>query len=70
VGKLGLVSSTTEQSLPVFPKDAERYAGKWVAIRGDEIVASADSLEELRANEKVSRSDAVWVVPEPGIHFL
>ena len=64
------MSSTTEQSLPAFPKGAERYAGKWVAIRGDEIVAGADSLEELRANELVFRNDAVWVVPEPGIHFL
>ena len=64
------MSSTTEQSLPAFPKGAERYAGKWVAIRDDEVVASADSLEELRANELVSRDDAVWVVPEPGTHFF
>jgi len=48
----------------------EQYAGTWVAIRGDQVVASADSLEELRANDQVSRNDAVWVVPEPGIHFL
>ena len=64
------MSSSTEYSLPALPKDAERYAGKWVAIRGDEIVAGADSLEELRANELVSRDDAVWVVPEPGTYFL
>jgi Family of unknown function (DUF5678) len=64
------VSSNTEYSLPALPKDAERYGGKWVAIRGDEIVASADSLEELRANDQVLRSDAVWVVPEPGTHFF
>jgi Family of unknown function (DUF5678) len=64
------VSSTTEYSLPALPKDAERYGGKWVAIRGDEVVASADSLEELRANEHVSRNDYVWVVPEPGTHFF
>jgi hypothetical protein len=48
----------------------EQYAGKWIAIRGDEVVASADSLEELRANDQVSRDDDVWVVPEPGIHFF
>jgi hypothetical protein len=64
------VSSTTEWSLPALPKDAERYAGKWVAIRGDEIVANADSLEELYANDQVSRNDALWVVPEPGTHFF
>ena len=64
------MSSTTEQSLPAFPKGAERYAGKWVAIRGDELVAGADSLEELRANDQVSRDDDVWVAPEPGTYFL
>ena len=63
------MSSTTEQG-PLLPKGVEQYAGKWIAIRGDEVVASADSLEELRANDQVSRSDALWVVPEPGIHFL
>jgi hypothetical protein len=63
------VSSTTEQG-PAVPEGVEQYAGKWIAIRGDEVVASADSLEELRANELVSRNDAVWVVPEPGTHFL
>ena len=63
------MSSTTEQG-PVLPKGVEQYAGKWIAIRGDEVIASADSLEELRANELVSRDDAVWVVPEPGMQFL
>jgi len=48
----------------------EQYAGKWIAIRGDQIVGSAASLEELRANEQVSRDDEVWVVPEPGTHFF
>ena len=55
---------------PVLPEGVERYAGKWIAIRGDEIVASADSLEELHANDQVSRNDALWVVPEPGTHFF
>ena len=64
------MSSTTEWSEPALPKGAERYAGKWIAIRGDEIVAGADSLEELYANEQVSRSDALWVVPEAGTYFF
>jgi Family of unknown function (DUF5678) len=64
------MSSDTEYQAAVLPKGVEQYAGKWIAIRGDEIVASADCLEELRANDRVSRDDAVWVVPEPGIHFL
>jgi Family of unknown function (DUF5678) len=66
----GVVPSTTEQLLPALPEGVEQYAGKWIAIRGDEVVASADSLEELYANDQVSRNDAVWVVPEPGIHFF
>jgi Family of unknown function (DUF5678) len=64
------VSSDTEYSAPAFPKGAERYAGKWVAIRGDEVVAGADSLEELLANELVSPDDALWIVPEAGTYFL
>ena len=63
------MSSTTEQG-PVLPEGVEQYAGKWIAIRGDEVVASADSLEELYANDQVSRDDALWVVPEPGTHFF
>jgi Family of unknown function (DUF5678) len=47
-----------------------RFAGKWVALRGGQVIASADSLEELRENEQVTRDDAVYVVPEPGIYFL
>ena len=54
----------------MLPEGVEQYAGKWIAIRGDEVVASADSLEELYANELVSHDDALWVVPEPGTHFL
>ena len=63
------MSSTTEQP-PVLPDGVEHYAGRWIAIRGDEVVASADSLEELCANEHVSHDDTLYVVPEPGIHFL
>jgi hypothetical protein len=53
-----------------IPQGVERYAGKWVAIRGDEVVASADSLAALRRDERVSPEDTVWVVPEPGVPFL
>jgi hypothetical protein len=70
LGKLRAVSSNTEWSRPAVPEDVEQYAGKWIAIRGDEVVASADSLEELDANEQVSRNDALWVVPEAGTHFF
>ncbi len=63
------MSSTAEQP-PVLPEGVDQYAGKWIAIRGDEVVASADSVEELFANDQVSRDDTLYAVPEPGIHFL
>jgi hypothetical protein len=48
------------------PKAAalELYRGKWVALRADEVVASADTLPELRKSRLVRREDAVFVVPE------
>ena len=53
-----------------IPMGVEGYAGKWIAIRGDKVVASADSLAGLRNDERVSPEDTVWVVPEPGVPFL
>jgi hypothetical protein len=53
-----------------IPDGVDRYAGKWIAIRGDDVVASADSLAALRQDERVSPDDTVWVVPEPGVPFL
>jgi hypothetical protein len=55
---------------PAFPPEAvSEYAGKWVALRGHEVIAAADTLEELRAMPDVQREDMVWVVPEPSSHF-
>jgi hypothetical protein len=64
------VPSAAEPALPPVPEDVAQYAGKWVALRGGEVIASADSLEELRENEQVTRDDAVYVVPEPNMVFL
>lgn len=47
----------------ISPEALEPYAGKWVAIRDLAVVASADSLDELRRNPDVVRDDAVYVVP-------
>lgn len=55
-------STITEQLL-------EEYAGKWVALRDGEVVASADSLAELRENPDVRREDAVFIVPERHSYF-
>lgn len=55
---------------PALPAEVfSDYAGKWVALRGAEVIAAADTLEELRAMPDVRREDMVWVVPEPGSHF-
>lgn len=53
---------TEQQALPaaIF----EQYAGKWIALRDDRVIAAADSLDELRKNPDVRREDAVYVVPE------
>jgi hypothetical protein len=51
--------------------DRDRYAGKWIAIRGDDVAASADSLGALLEDERVSRDDTLYNVPEePGVPFL
>jgi hypothetical protein len=53
----------------VDPEGWENYRGRWVAIRGDEIIAAAVELDDLVADERVARMDGVWRVPEAGIHF-
>lgn len=47
----------------------EQYAGKWVALRGVEVIAAADSLAELRESPDVTRQDAVFLVPESPSSF-
>ena len=61
-------ATTVQRALPV--EIFEQHAGEWIALRGDEIVAAAASLEELRANPDVTREDAVFAVPERPTHFL
>jgi hypothetical protein len=46
-----------------------QYAGQWVALRDGQVVAAAETLEELRENPGVRRDDAVFVVPEPTSYF-
>lgn len=59
---------TQQQGIPaeVFAE----HAGKWIALRDGQIVAVADSLDELRANPDVTREDAVFVVPEQSSTFF
>jgi hypothetical protein len=64
------MTSTAQLAQPPVPSEAfEQYPGRWVAIRGDEIVAVADDVEVLRADPKVRGEDALFLVPEPSSHF-
>ncbi len=54
---------------PVPAEIPSKYAGKWVALRDDEIVAAADDLRDLLADERVRPDDSLYRVPEPGAHF-
>ena len=52
-----------------LPEDVRDYAGQWVAIRDRSVVASAPTLPELWADERVRETDAVFAVPTSP-HFL
>lgn len=64
------MSSTLTEQQGIQTEAFEQYAGKWVAVRDGDVVAAADSLEELRANPDVRREDAVFVVPERSSSFF
>ena len=52
--------ATHEREL-LAPKDIDKYRGQWVAIKGDEIVAAADTPDEvLRQVEE--RGVTGWVL--------
>jgi hypothetical protein len=53
----------------IVPDGADRYAGRWIAIRGQEIVADAATLAELYEDRRVDERDLVYAVPPPGVHF-
>jgi hypothetical protein len=53
----------------VDPEGWEAYRGQWVAIRDHKIVAAAEKLGDLYADERVRPGDEVWKVPEAGFHF-
>ncbi|HSS53207.1 MAG TPA: hypothetical protein VLK79_01030 [Gaiellales bacterium] len=56
---------------PVPEEAFNEYAGMWIAVReGIEIVAAADSLDELRENPAIVDTDAFFHVPEAGALFF
>jgi hypothetical protein len=49
--------------------DLGAYEGRWVAVRGDEVVADADDEQTLRAHPDVRAGDDVYPVGEPPSGF-
>lgn len=49
---------------------ADAYAGRWVAVRGGDVIADAASLGELAGDERVRDDDTVFHVPPPNSAFF
>lgn len=58
-----------EQARSPLPEGMEKYAGRWVAIRGDDVVADAETVEALVADKRVRPTDVLYRVPERGSYF-
>jgi Family of unknown function (DUF5678) len=63
------MSSTGVAPSPLPEGAAEQYAGKWIAIRDEEVIADADTLEDLTADERVTDKDVLYRVPDQGVYF-
>jgi Family of unknown function (DUF5678) len=63
------MSSPVEVARSPLPDGVERYPGRWIAIRGGEIVADADTFEALIDDERVDQKDVLYRVPERGSSF-
>jgi hypothetical protein len=49
--------------------DLQHYDGRWVAMRGDKVVAHAADMETLQADPAVEPSDALFPVGDPPTGF-
>ena len=57
-------------SKPPVPQEAfECFPGRWVALRDGQIIADAETEDELRQDERVESTDALFRVPEASTHF-
>lgn len=64
------MAPTAEISRSPVPQEAfESFAGRWIALREGEIIADADTREELRRDERVDSKDTLFRVPDPSTHF-
>jgi hypothetical protein len=59
-----------EQTQSIPRMDLSPYAGQWVAIRGDRVVASDLDAVALRNLPEVKETDTLLPVPDPGADLL
>jgi Family of unknown function (DUF5678) len=63
------MSSSVDVARSPLPDGVERHAGRWIAIRGEQVVADADTLEALIHDKRVDENDVLYRVPERGSYF-
>ncbi len=62
--------STAEVSRSPLPPNIGDFEGRWVAIRDDEVIADAESIELLTQDDRVRPgTDVLYRVPEQGTYF-
>jgi hypothetical protein len=60
----------TVSKSPISPGVAKRHSGRWVALRGTRVAASAETYFLLQSNPRVRTTDAVYRVPEADRHHF
>ncbi len=61
---------TTVSQTPISPSAVKRHSGKWVALRGTRVAASAETYHLLQANPRVRSTDFVYRVPTADRHHF
>jgi hypothetical protein len=60
----------TISKAPISSSTAKRHSGKWVALRGTRVAASAATYGQLQSNPRVRDTDAVYRVPATTRHHF
>jgi hypothetical protein len=63
------MSSINDPMAKPLTPDLDHYDGKWVAVRGRQVVAHADDEEALRRDPAVRDGDFVFPIGEPAAGF-
>ena len=64
------MSKTPEVVQAPIPEGIEEYGGRWVAIRGGQVLADAKSLRALMQDALVRPDDLLFLVPDGRIWIL